>query len=351
MALHVDYEVRWKNYRAFEDTDWVTIRPLTILIGRNNAGKTSLVSPMLLMSQTMSSRDAQTALVARGPLVDAGTFKGMIHGHDTTKSLSLGFRFHVHDDDPKKKMKRIGSYPPGAIEVTLASGNSVGDIIVEKFEISDIYRRPVFSHTRLPDGNYSLDGFDQGEMKSDEKKAISASRPVNFLFSPAAAIRAYREAQPKAADEEAPSIKFSTGFSNYLNNIAFQYEELRTIFRNIAYIGPLRERPRRYYEIAAFTPASVGSRGQNMANVIQRRHMDIGPQLNSWVQRFEFGEKLAVQKLSDELLVLSFEAGKPRLLTNIADAGFGASQVLPLIVGATQSCAIKRRPLATRLAG
>jgi len=51
MAMHVDYEIRWKNYRAFEDTDWVKIRPLTVIIGPNNSGKTSVISPILLLAK------------------------------------------------------------------------------------------------------------------------------------------------------------------------------------------------------------------------------------------------------------------------------------------------------------
>ncbi len=33
MSLEVDYQIRWKNYRAFEDTGWITIKPLTIPLG------------------------------------------------------------------------------------------------------------------------------------------------------------------------------------------------------------------------------------------------------------------------------------------------------------------------------
>src|SRR5205814_1200192 len=57
MALHIDYYVRWKNFRAFADTNWIVIKPLTILIGPNNAGKTSMTAPLLLMSQTLWSKD------------------------------------------------------------------------------------------------------------------------------------------------------------------------------------------------------------------------------------------------------------------------------------------------------
>jgi AAA15 family ATPase/GTPase len=52
MAVHSTYEVRWKNFKGFEDTDWIKIKPITILIGANNSGKTSFLAPILLMNQT-----------------------------------------------------------------------------------------------------------------------------------------------------------------------------------------------------------------------------------------------------------------------------------------------------------
>jgi len=97
MALHSDLEIRWKNYRAFEDTKWIKMPALTVLIGPNNSGKTSIISPLLLLNQTMSSRDAVTPLVTRGPLVNAGPFKNIVHNHDISKLVFLGLRYHMHD--------------------------------------------------------------------------------------------------------------------------------------------------------------------------------------------------------------------------------------------------------------
>ena len=114
MALHVDYEIRWKNFRSLTDTGWITIKPITILLGVNNAGKTSVLAPLLLLNQTMIARDAVTPLVTRGPIVDAGTFKDIVNNHDLDKDIFFGVRFHTHD--PRPKLAKVGSYPPGAVE-------------------------------------------------------------------------------------------------------------------------------------------------------------------------------------------------------------------------------------------
>lgn len=43
--FHVDYQIRWKNFKRFADTGWLTIKPITILIGPNSSGKTSILAP------------------------------------------------------------------------------------------------------------------------------------------------------------------------------------------------------------------------------------------------------------------------------------------------------------------
>ncbi len=46
-------EVRLKNYRSFEETT-VTLEPLTVLVGRNGAGKSNFVKSLKLMKDTMT---------------------------------------------------------------------------------------------------------------------------------------------------------------------------------------------------------------------------------------------------------------------------------------------------------
>lgn len=336
MNLHTNiYEIRWKNYRAFKDTDWITLKPLTLLIGPNNSGKTSILSPLLLMDQTMSSREAVAPLVTRGPVIDLGPYRNIVHRGDMDKELFLGFRFHVHTGSPRK-LSRLGAYPPGAVEVKLAAKGQSSDPLLQRFELKDLFDRSLFSQTLRSDGNYSFSSEWIRSLDPRELNAIEKSKPVNFLFSPASALRGY---QPEHGDETAIQAKFSKPFSMYLGALGYMFEELRDIFRDLVYIGPLRDRPHRYYEVSDDMPPSVGSHGEHMASVLRRRMPTIGPRLNAWVRRFEFGRALKLKKLSTgqstgQFFSLLFIDSDTSRETNIADSGFGASQVLPLIVQA-----------------
>jgi hypothetical protein len=326
MALHTDFEFRWKNYRAFEDTGWVKIRPLTILIGPNNSGKTSVTGPMLLLDQTMSSRDSMTPLLTRGPLIDAGAFTNIVHNHNPNKAMFLGLRYHLHDKDAetarvKGKIGKIGTYPPGGLEISLTAGQRFEEIVMQRFALFDVINRPFLRQDRAPDGSYALTS-DAFKLRRTELRAIHDSKPLNFLFSPSVALRIL-QSQRKKKGEKVSVVPPSHGFVMYLNALSTAFGELGDLFRELAYIGPLRERPRRYYSISGEMPISVGSRGEHMANLVRRRLPELREQLNSWIARFEFGSGLTVDNLSDEFFSLAFVGDRSRQ-TNIAEAGFGA---------------------------
>ena len=113
--------------------------------------------------------------------------------------------------------------------------------------------------------------------------------------------------------------------------------DMHSIFDDLAYTGPLRERPRRYYEASSEAPASVGSRGENAPNILHRQFDSLDKRIGKWVREFEFGDAIRLEDLSDDVFALQFITRRPRSHTNIADAGFGASQVLPLVVQAVAS--------------
>lgn len=326
-AVHLDLQVRWKNYRAFEDTEWIKIRPLTVIIGPNNSGKTSIVSPLVLMSQTMSSGDAVAPLVTQGPLVNAGMYRDIVHNHDLKSEICFGIRYHGHL--AKGKVAAPGTYPPGAVEVSFKSGDRDEDMILRRFALFDWYMQPLFELIRGAKGNYSLKSKVLTGFKEREKAAIGKNIPVNFIFSIARVLNGMGGPENKGIRN-----KYSDSFMMYLTSLGMVGEELRDIFTRLSLIGPLRERLKRAYEVEGEMPVSVGLRGEHMAEIVRRRMGEIQMRLNDWVRRFEFGDELVLTSISDVYFALSFQGGPAAAGVNIADAGFGASQLLPLIVQA-----------------
>src|SRR6266511_2932022 len=108
-----EFAVRWQNFRSLGDTGWLEIRPITIILGANASGKTSLIAPLLLLKQTLESTESSLALKTQGDLFNAGTYRKLILSHRSERTLSLGIRFHYHDPKEKRSdLKHVGEYPP-----------------------------------------------------------------------------------------------------------------------------------------------------------------------------------------------------------------------------------------------
>lgn len=59
----------------------VNLRPLTVLLGPNNSGKSSIIAPIRLLAQTATSADPRVPLLLDGPLGDFGTYRDLVYGN------------------------------------------------------------------------------------------------------------------------------------------------------------------------------------------------------------------------------------------------------------------------------
>jgi predicted ATPase len=335
MPEHPPYDVtiRWRNFRGFEDTGWLKLRPLTILIGPNNSGKTSVFAPLLLLSQTFNSDDSVTPLVTRGPLVDVGGFDDFVHLHDAKRVVTLGVGFHIHE--PDHRTKPVGTYVPGGVELAVENARESKLVELRSYTVLDIFGRRYLTQSRSSSGRqFGLKGLKYSKMKPHEVSLIRRSRPTNFWFTPTSP---FANPDQRSLDRTKGLGRFSTEFGEYLSVLGFAFQGVRPMLGELGYIGPVRQRLRRYYEVMGSLPRSVGPLGRFAPEIFRRMNRTAQQTVNKWVRAFELGDTLRVKPLGTDIFSLIFEnkGGRGPRDQNIADAGFGVSQVLPLIVQAS----------------
>lgn len=72
--------IRLKNYKCFEDTGLLALKPLTFLVGSNSSGKSSFLEFFALLQQSMfTSRDG--AFLWVGNNVDLNDFQVVLTEH------------------------------------------------------------------------------------------------------------------------------------------------------------------------------------------------------------------------------------------------------------------------------
>jgi predicted ATPase len=106
----------------------------------------------------------------------------------------------------------------------------------------------------------------------------------------------------------------------------------------LSYIGPVRERLHRYNEIEGALPYSVGPNGKFAPEIFRRMARPEKEKVVEWIRRFNIGSDIKIEKNGDDMFALMIASEKEQSrYYNVADTGFGVSQVLPLIMQAVAS--------------
>ncbi|MBO0952987.1 AAA family ATPase [Fibrella forsythiae] len=89
--------ISFENYKAF-DNGSIEIRPLTILLGANSVGKSSILQLLLLLQQTSEAdKTYKSALKLNGGYISLGEGLNLIRNKDAKKALVLSFDFQNQD--------------------------------------------------------------------------------------------------------------------------------------------------------------------------------------------------------------------------------------------------------------
>jgi predicted ATPase len=115
--------------------------------------------------------------------------------------------------------------------------------------------------------------------------------------------------------------------------------DLRGELQNIEFIGPFRKNPERIYPFSGETPSSVGVHGDDAVSILvsdeflQRQHkQNLVQKISQWFQKSGIARAVKIVPISErhfEVRLTHFDTSENE---NIADAGYGCSQILPILV-------------------
>lgn len=84
-----------KNLRRLEDTGLLELRPITLLLGRNSAGKSTFLRSFQLLQQS-NVDDASAPILWFGSNVDFGNYQTAVHASNIESDISFLFRITDH---------------------------------------------------------------------------------------------------------------------------------------------------------------------------------------------------------------------------------------------------------------
>ncbi|MDA2912704.1 DUF3696 domain-containing protein [Acidobacteriia bacterium AH_259_A11_L15] len=337
------FEFRWQNFRSFYDTGWIGVKPITVLLGANNTGKTSLMLPLLVLRQTLDSADPNVALKTTGPMVSIGTYRDMVYRHRVNEPVSFHLRFaypRKEQDKGKKRLKRVGPYPPGILTLQFVAGETESEVKLGRYQIRDVYNRPYVTRKLRPNNKYSLE-FPQ-QLPQRFLESVNRGKPEHFFFSASSVINEFLRKQigktgikerKKKRGVILQKLNIAGPITHYWMVSASAEGDVSRLISHLSYVGPLRERPKRSYESSEETPESVGVRGENAPLILfHRKESDFQKRIRDWLREFELADKVECNELGRGIFTVEILGRKKGWRVDFVDTGFGLSQLLPLIV-------------------
>ena len=238
--------LRLQNFKSWVDTGPIRLAPLTVIFGGNSAGKSSLGQLLLALKQTALSTDRKRSLNLgdASTFIDLGTFADCLHGHDLTRKLEFDFAWRL----------------PRALEVRNALQTAQrfsGDHMTLHATIS---ANPKSAQPRTEQLTYTLSKENLEQLtvtvSSNRSKYSLEATHMALVRSPG---RAWPIEEPEKFYRLSETSLARFQNAGFLTEFALETER---VLRNLAYLGPLREAPRRMYQWSGDTPEDVGQMGQ-----------------------------------------------------------------------------------------
>jgi hypothetical protein len=302
-----------RNFKCFADSGRIPLAPLTVVFGKNNVGKSTILQGLMTLKQTLDAAEYEARLNIRGPLFSGGSYSDVVHAHKTSlkMSLELGItdsrgtestvRMEYSSDEPS---------PPRLATFTLHSA---------KHPVVEIRRG------KGAGGPYEL--HIGGERLGSEKQA-NFSFPLHGLL-PLIGEEPSRVGRPSASRKAARSRA----------RTALDYVEQS--LGSMRALGAFRHAPQRRYEYAGYARDNVDAAGRYVVDAliddVTRRGRGRGNlfrEVNAWLHRVGHVSLLPIASISPtarvyELRLRSLHSGR---WTNFADLGSGIGQAFPVIV-------------------
>jgi predicted ATPase len=313
------------NFKIWRSTGPLRLAPLTLLLGTNSSGKSSLIQSLLLIRQT-------------------------VKGDDPNLDLNLGNPDNVSN---KPDSVTLGQFQDVLCRSASASPSTPANQFGIEFRWAE---EPDGTDSSLFSARYRKGAGNSAELdylrlgKDDQGFTVKRRKAGIYQLS----LASQRKPLGQSA-EYRPERSFAFSAAT-LNKLGEQAESIKEVgpelldeLSRIIYLGPVRRLAQRDYVWAGRMPAHIGDDGAKAidaliaSGVAYQRQKKAGEEISdeavlfqqsaAWLRTMNLADDLAVKQLGRsaryELHIINQNEA-----SNLKDVGVGVSQVLPVIVAA-----------------
>lgn len=364
-----------KNFKGFEKINDFDIKPITILCGPNSSGKSSILQSLLLLRQTLESQNPNQTLLLNGRFVHLGLFSNLIFNRYTDSKIQfeLNFEFYKYDNIGGTKQKRsslslinylrdlliinektsLKSKFSVDIKIELMSKPSTKTLVTSTFvnlfhvKVEMIDPEISIPHSEILIKNeydelYSINWNNVPNRLANNKYISGNFKKVKIEFS---------NLLPriiKSSHDDVNNARIFYGVNRFFFSLG---EIIRNDFISYSYIGPLREEPARRY-IYENEVIEIGNKGENAAYIylnelieplkiqyyynyetknFEKKNFHLEEAVDYWLKNMNIYN--FKPEIKNEIIYLNMNSNLfNNTRVNIADVGFGVSQIFPIVL-------------------
>ncbi len=369
------------NFKPFESTGRLRLAPITLVFGPNSSGKSSLIQSLLLLKQSVGS-NADSELIVRGPDVELGSYRALIHGQKIRNHLSIGFAFsdnRLHSAD-KSMFNLVRNTLHASFEYDWVSRSNNGQALLSSLQLHGQWSPDSFvevSFERLGKLQFDAKQMDFEYFKLTNSSVESLSNAISQM--PIRSRRNLAESMTKEIIETCKKMMIPSVISRVLNELTFgvkksfpdtrfgsadtssfstlereafphvrqsvvqNLNKILAIFDlgtkqslySITHLGPLRQQASRFTLREPAELLTVGRSGEKTLAILDHAR-DLIAKLNYWLNTFEMPYRLRLNRLGNvvtgEMISMALVDRAREISVAQSDVGFGVGQVLPVIV-------------------
>ena len=362
-------KIALENFKCFHDRTEIEINPLTILCGTNSSGKSSIFKSLLIVKQTFESRSPYASLLLSGTLVDNGTFDDVVFMNSSSKEKSfiIEHEFDIHNHKMHSKgifLKRQDAKAFNELRrIFYATKKEVAKFNIRLTITVEKQKNEINEFSQYITDNYvsaysiNIIGYDCDENIIPEcNSSICFENPENVeghllswnnIPGYSRAINSFEKyicicSLSGLAITSVFAYNMKNGIKSIIPNILSIVRVTFAQYEGINFIAPLRQNPERNYLIKG-NVNSVGLSGENTPVLLAKLKDDFV--VNDFTYLHDGKEKPLKDFYLDIVQYwlsffgigkLSIDGNKNAISIkldnhNIADVGFGVSQILPII--------------------
>jgi predicted ATPase len=377
--------IRLENFKAFKDTGVIPLKPLTILVGKNSSGKSTILKAILGCSQTARQPSLdQSDFRLIGQYTNLGTYKDTIHENDLSKEFSISFGVEAHQQRSyigginfkfvlqesdyffrysyrKSDDSLIGARFSG---VRVSSGNDVlcsakhinksrkwgeGGLPLTGAKISHIERFDITEEQQEPSIPAALKEY-RGAMKEQIKEYIDAMGDIKWGMA-ANDFAIMIVPTKKYVAPFTRELYYLSGPARFVGPIRETSVSLDHRLMGAIYVGPVRVSPKRGARLAQSerdegvwgrTRTKIGVHGEDLAaalHVLEMTDPKFIKKFNENVKNLGVGESAKTVSSffhdeeggESESGFIQIMVKKDGIYRHLMDLGFGVGQVLPIV--------------------